>query len=470
MSRNTIIALGVFAVLGVAWFATREPEVSVGIHKFELAPLGVDAVTSVELGGATPVTLTKDNGVWMVAASANPGKKYAADENQVKALVQGIAELKAPDFVTDRAEKHAELEIDAAKGLTVKSGPSRDLIIGKASKNGGVYVRKAGGNDVFVSNGVLGSMVRRTLNDWRKKTVTTLKLEDLKKVTLGDLTIASDDGVTWKAEAGFPQGFRFDSGAARRLAGLVTNLNADGFTEEPLATTDKLITAEAKDGKKVVLSLGAKQADGMRPLRVEGDPQTYLVSTWVGDQFTTGLELLRDLRVAPFEPAKATKLTITSAGKKLVVATKEGDVWKLVEPKTPPAGLDLDLTQVQAFVSRLSSQRAIKLAPEGSDVKPVAASFEVVADGTTFTVSYAAPATATPTETFARASDGRVYVTSAVEKTQLEKGVENFKRLPPPPQNMGQVQGLDQLPPEIRAQIEAQLRAQQLGQGAPAGP
>lgn len=469
MSRNTLIALGVFVLLGVAWFATREPEVSVGMHKFELAPLGVDAVTNIEFTG---VSFSKDNGTWMVAATATPGKKYVADENQVKALVQAVADLKAPDFVTERTEKHAELEVDSAKGVTLKSGPSRDLILGKASKNGGVYVRKAGSNDVYVSNGPLGSFAKKPLNDWRKKSVATLRLEDVKKVTIGTLTISTDDGNVWKAEAGFPEGFRFDPAAARRFAGLVTNLNADGFTEEAVATTEALLTAEAKDGKKAVLSLGAKQPDGLRPLRVEGDPQTYLVSTWVGDQFTTGLELFRDLRVAPFDPSKATKLTITSGGKKLVVATRDlkENAWKLVEPKTPPAGLDLDLNQVQGFVSRLSAQRAIKLAPEGSDVKSAAASFEVIADdGKPFTVSYAAPGTATPQETFARATDGRVYVTSSAEKTQLEKGVENFKRLPPPPQNMGQMQGLDQLPPEIRAQIEAQLRAQQMGQG-PQGP
>jgi hypothetical protein len=60
--------------------------------------------------------------------------------------------------------------------------------------------------------------------------------------------------------------------------------------------------------------------------------------------------------------------------------------------------------------------------------------------------------------------DGLVYVTTATERQVFEKGVEVFKRPPPPPPQRGGMQGLDQLPPEIRAQIEAQLRSGQLGQ------
>jgi hypothetical protein len=449
----------------VIWVASREPQVSVGMHKFELAPLSAEAITEVQLGGTAPVVLTREGTAWKVAAASTPGVKFAADENLVKALLTAIADLKAPDFVTERAEKHAEAEVDAAKGFTIKAGPTRELIIGKPSKNGGVYVRKADSNEVYVTNGGLAGSARHTLSEWRLKTIPTFKAEELAKVSFGGFTMVHD-GTAWKPETALPKDFRFDAQAAQRLAGVLSTLVAQDFsegeTDEALLLTNATqFTLEAKDARKLTLTVGGKRPDGKRALRKEGDPQTYLLAVWTGDQLGTGLELLRDLRVLEFEPARATRLTITSGGKKTVVAAKEGEAWKLLEPKTLPAGFDLDVAQIPAFVSRLSSQRALRVAPPQTVVKPVT-TVEVVLEGNvTKTLGYAAPASEGALELFSRGSDGLAYVSAPVEKNALDRGVENFKRPPPPPANMGQMRGLDQLPPEIRAQIEAQLRQQQ---------
>ncbi|MFT3707123.1 MAG: DUF4340 domain-containing protein [Archangium sp.] len=463
MSRSTLIALGVFVALGVVYFVSREPQVSVGMHKFELAPLSAEAITEVQLGGATPVLLTKDTGSWKVAAAATPGVKYVADENTVKALLNALADLKAADFVTERAEKHAEAEVDAAKGFTIKAGPSRDLIIGKTSKSGGSYVRKASSNEVYVTSGGLGAAARHTLNEWRLKTITTFKQDELAKVTLGASGFTMvNDGAAWKPESALPKDFRFDAQAAMRLAGMLSTLAAQDFSDAAdVGEGASTITLEAKDARKMTLTFGAKRPDGMRPLRKEGDPQTYLLALWTGEQLGSGLELLRDNRVIEFEPAKANKLTITSGGKKTVVAVKEGEAWKLLEPKTLPAGFDLDVAQIGAFVSRLSSMRSLRLAPADTVVKVVTSVEVGLEGGVTKTLGYAAPATPDALELFSRGSDGLAYVSAPVERNALERGVENFKRPPPPPAGMGQMRGLESLPPEIRAQIEAQLKQQQ---------
>ncbi len=59
-------------------------------------------------------------------------------------------------------------------------------------------------------------------------------------------------------------------------------------------------------------------------------------------------------------------------------------------------------------------------------------------------------------ELVARGDDGLLYAVNAPDKARLEKGTELFKKMPPPQQ-----QGFEQLPPEIRAQLEQQLRQQQ---------
>jgi hypothetical protein len=261
MNRSTIIAVTTFVLLGVAYFATREPQVSVGVHKLTLSPVNAETLSTIELGGPTPLTLSKDNGSWFVSSA---GKKYVADEGSAKALADALANLKAPDFVTARAEKHAELEVDSAKGFTVKTA-GRDLVLGKSSKNGGNYVRVQGSDEVYVTNGGIGLQARRPLTDWRKKSIATFKTDELVKLTLPDLSISNEGGV-WKPTSELPKDFRFDVNVAQRFAGTVTNLNAQDFsegeTDEALGlAAPLLITVESKDGRKLTLRLGEKKPD-----------------------------------------------------------------------------------------------------------------------------------------------------------------------------------------------------------------
>jgi hypothetical protein len=63
-------------------------------------------------------------------------------------------------------------------------------------------------------------------------------------------------------------------------------------------------------------------------------------------------------------------------------------------------------------------------------------------------------------EVAVKGRDELVQLLPANQKSWLETGVELFKRPKMPPPGSGQIQGLDQLPPDVRAKLEAQLRAQ----------
>jgi hypothetical protein len=59
-------------------------------------------------------------------------------------------------------------------------------------------------------------------------------------------------------------------------------------------------------------------------------------------------------------------------------------------------------------------------------------------------------------------ADTFTYAISDSQRSRFDSGVEMFKKLPPPPPNMagGGMRGLESLPPDVRAKIEAQLRQQ----------
>jgi hypothetical protein len=495
MKRGTLIALGAFAVLLVLVLATHEPRVSVGVHKLELPKLDKAQVTALELTGARGATLRKEGEGWTVVDPGKPDAKYPADENLVTHVVEALGEVKNPDFVTDRAERLTEYELDDAKGLKLKvlqdGAPAVELVLGKAARNGGVYLRKAGSNDVFAHQGRLDWTVRKELKDWRKRQMVALKVEELSQLVLRSkegesVTLkAGDTPGEWSLAEGTqtPPGFRFSSQAAQQLAQQLASLSAQDFLEGEaaadsatgLAEAHDTLEAQLKDSKRVVLHLGqqpeAKEGSATVAARVEGDAQVYQLSPYVASQLRKRLGDFRDLSLFRFEPQKVTKLKLQAGGKSVLVV-KEGEGWKLAEPKKLPEGFEFEPSQVGMQLGWLQSLRGTRLVEgQSSDGQAGLASpavlVEVTVEGEpvqTLRLGKEAPGAANGgKELYARSSlDALTYAVSEGVRARLAQGVELFKRRPSPGfAGAGQMQGLESLPPDVRRQLEAQLRAGQ---------
>ncbi|MBZ4418465.1 DUF4340 domain-containing protein [Myxococcus sp. RHSTA-1-4] len=495
MKRGTLIALGAFAVLLVLVFATREPRVSVGVRKLESPKVEKARVTALELTGARSATLRKEAEGWKVMDPGKPDAKYAADEGLVTAVLDALGEVKHPDFVTDRAERLAEYELDDAKGLKLKvlqdGGPTVELVLGKTARNGGVYLREAGGNDVFAHRGRLDWTVRKEVKDWRKRQLVALKVEDL-----SELVVRSRDGesVTLKAGTGpgewslaegtpAPAGFRFSSQAAQQLAQQLSGLYAQDFLEGEaaadsatgLADAHDTVEARLKDGRKVVVHLGrepeAKDGAGAVAARVEGDAQVYQLPVYAASQLRKRLADFRDLGLFRFEPSKVTRLKLQAGGAPVVVV-KEGAEWKLSEPKKLPEGFEFEPSQVDAQLAWLKGLRGTRLVegqiPDGqAGLASPAALVEVSVEGEpvhTLRLGREVPGAASGgKELYARSSvDALTYAVGDGVRARLAEGVGLFKRRPRPSfAGAGGIQGLESLPPEVRQKLEAQLRAAQ---------
>jgi hypothetical protein len=495
MKKATLIALGAFAVLLVLVLATREQQVSVGVRKLELPKLDPAQVTALELTGARSITLRKEGTGWVVLDPSKPETKHKADEGLVKAALDALAEVKNPDFLSDRTEKLAEYELDDAKGLKLKAvqngGPAVELVLGKAARNGGAYVRKAGSNDVFTHQGRLGWSIRRELKDWRNHQILALKVEDITQLTLkakeGE-SVTLKKGTNpgeWSLAEGTPapEGFRFNAQTAQQLAQLLATLHAQDFLEGD-AASDALkgfmeahdsLEAQLKDGKKVVLHLGphpgTKESSAPVAVRVEGDAQVYQLPQFTASQFRKRLADFRDLSLFHFDSQKVSKLKIQAGGQTVAVA-KEGEGWKLVAPQKLPAGFEFEPSQVGLQLSWLQSLSGTRLiegpVPDGkAGLSSPAALVEVTVEGgpvQTLRLGKEAPAAEGSKELYARSTiDGLTYAVPERVRFRLEQGLELFKRPAPPPSfaGNGQMKGLESLPPEVRRQLEAQLQAAQ---------
>jgi hypothetical protein len=467
MKKPTIAALAVFAVLLVAYLATREKEVSVGVQRFEPVALSSSAIDAVTVTGANAAKLERGANGWTVADPAKPDAKFAADEGQVTQLLNALAELRAPDFVNDNPEKHAEYEVTTEKGTSVVAtggGKTLSFVLGKGSKSGGTYVRKPDAKAVFATPSPVGYLVKRNVTAWRKKAIATAPVAEVTRVDAARAdgsgwSIASTDGA-WTLASPAPAGFRFDANAAQRLVASLTTLSAKDFlSADGDFSKAHGFTLTKKDGATVKVTLSAtKRDDGSFALKVDGDAQQYLVDSWLAEQLDKPLEGLRDLSLLSFDPTKVTKLTLTAAGKKTVVA-KEGEAWKLVEPKTAPAGMEFDGAQVPVQLGRLKALRAAKFVEKAALGAP-STTIELVHDGKPVKLVFGAD-TGSSSEVYVKGNaDDLVYAIAGAEKQAWSDGTKLFNR-PPPPPDFGQMQGLEQLPPEIRRQLMEQLRNQQ---------
>lgn len=566
--KRTLFALGIFALLLAVVLLTREEQVNVGVAKLELPRLEKAKVTSIEVSGASAAKLIREGGGWVVVDVKRPEQKHAAEQLQVDSALDAIANFRAGELVTEKAERHAELEVDDAKGLKVKvaaeGGQHFELVFGKAAKNGGVYVRQPTGNAVWVTQSPLPWQMRKDVAGWRKRAFVNAKVEEVTRlsVTLDDgsaLALVQKDGA-WKLDETMkpPPDFRFDASAAQRLAQQLASLSAQDFAE-PSASEELLgltgphaiVEAATRDGRTLKLHLGripepdtsalasalqgqfdaldavgtkdgkltkeelAKIASdaskseevkraakklsddamlftrfdvglfagsakddalsandlaavvrtaGTVPAKLEGDGQIYLVPSYAATGLKKRLDDMRDLSLLSFDTAKATKLTIVASGKKTVVA-KEGGTWKLLEPKAP-SGYEFDPLQVAAQLDTLRNLRASRLAPEAKpqDMAKPSATVEVAVEGgSAQRLVLGAERTGSngSKELYVKGSiDGHIYAIDPWIRDRLATGHELFRKVAPPP-NIGSIKGLEQLPPEVRQKLEAQLKLPQ---------
>jgi hypothetical protein len=460
--KNTLIAVGVFAALLAVYFATRETgDVHVGVAKLELPKLDPAKVTMVELAGAETLTLKKDGAGWSVADASKAF--HPADESHVSAMLEGFKDLKAETLVTEKPEKHAELEVDDAKGLTLtatsEGAAPLTIVFGKAGKQGGAYLRAPKTNQVFLTNSRLPQDARHQAVWWRKRSIGPMRADQLASITVKQadgaaFTVEAKPDNTWALSTPPPAGYRFDATAALHLAGAVASLWATDFIDaapatDPFAAPHVTVEAKGKDGKTAMVHLGAAVEKGTA-VRFDGDPQLYVVAADQAKDVSKPLAELADTTLLAFDPAKAKQLVYSTGAKKTVVA-KDGATWKVVEPKTLPAGTDFDPNQVTTELNRLLRLRGE--AP--AEVKGKAATtVEIAFDGAPVQKLEVGAGWAKGT------ADARAYTLGATDLAKLEKPLDLFKRPPAPPAGPPQQLRLEDLPPDIRAKIEAQLKQQ----------
>lgn len=519
MNKNStpFIVGAVFVIMAAAWFATRDSQPKVGVKTLSIPAVAKDDITKItitvpgkekkpegapdtgpvlsEREPSQTVVLEKDGAGFVVSAQGG-ADRFAVDETQLTSLLDAVAELAPGDRIANDKSKLKDFEIDDEQALRIQveatGKPGIDLLFGRAAKSGGTTVRKQGASDVFVAKGRLGSLAKKDLKAWRKKTIVDSKADALQSVAIEvpgaePLVLTSStepvaeakEGetppppkTTWSVSqpATLPAGFRLDATALSRVASSFASLRAvdfaDGMSDEAagLSGPHTSITGTLKSGEKITLHLGKVDEQKRHVVRKEGDKQLYLVAEYGAKNVVKSLDDFRDMTLFSAGADDVVSATFSGGGARVVVK-KDGGVWTVQEPKKAPPELDVgQIAQVVQSALRLRATRYL------GDTKPAGSGPVVtlaLGGGKTQSLRFFGPVEEGSNDVVAIGADGAAYAISSYQKGRYDKPVELFKKPPAPPPGMGGggggISGLESLPPDVRKKLEASLKAQGMG-------
>jgi hypothetical protein len=382
-----------FALMaGIALFVLRRPEegeraAAQARPVAALGPGGLDELEVVVARKAARTTVRSIDGKFWVMAPV----EYPANQDGARAAFEALERLSFSSLVTDRQARHAELEVDDAKGAHViarkRGRPLLELVVGKTIEaEHTTMVRLAGSNDVWQVQGELHDVFDKSTDDWRDRRIAPFEGRNAEKIEVttpdGSRIVMRKTGqgsgprVPWEVvEASFDVG-KLDSVMANHLVESMSSLTAAGFADganlrdtglEPPAVT---VTVHVTGGETDTLLVG--KSDGKHHVFVKNPalPQIFLAHDFDIDRAGRRPIQFRDRTLCDINDGDIVAYSVTDGADSYAVAKRDG-AWRA----TAPAGFVADPDKVTplATVFRGWVAPEIAEAPPADAMQPLRA-------------------------------------------------------------------------------------------------
>lgn len=242
---------GLIVVYAVAALASRGPDNEAAIEDSALAGT-LQAVREVELEGVRIIAL--DDTIRLeLAENRWTVNGYTADSSAVADLQAAVRAARIRHLAATNPTNHGPLGVGEGSArvleLTPTDGEPIRLLIGEAGPSSpSAYVRLPTSDDVYLVDGGLHNPTRRTLDDWRDRTIVRVDTAAVVRIAVtrdGDSYTLERDSAGWR----FAQGDAADAPQAGESAstGLVdaqtvgdmlaelADMQAEGFAESGAA-------------------------------------------------------------------------------------------------------------------------------------------------------------------------------------------------------------------------------------------
>lgn len=485
MSKKTIVAIIACAGLWIiAGAGMREGER--GITRIDFSAVDADSIDSIEISGANSAALVKQDDKWTIG-----GKR--ADGGAAKRLAEAIPKMSSSLVITSSSERYEDLEVGEEKGVAVKAMAKgtvvAEFVVGKSSR-GGSHVRI--GDDVYSVSGVFPGTFNRDSGGWRDKKLYEIKLDDVSQVSVslagktGYTLVKEGDAWQLQDKTILPEGFRFDSAAAKRMASSLVSLRVRDFVaEDPGADKTGLsagydsISFTGKDGTQTI-QLGKMDSETKAIyVRQKESGELASLNEYTVKSLRKEVTDLRDLSLMDFDDKTIVKLEVR-AGTDLVVFEKQGEgeaekKWAITSAQpTAPEGFELGPNMVSQRLASFKRSKALGVSAAASSIGKASGSITATdTEGNEMRLSLGAGLKHDNRDAVLVQGniDSAVYVLAKSTGDSLIRLVDSFKKPTAPPPGMGGMGGmgglgnldpkqLQGLPPELRKQLEQQMQQQ----------
>lgn len=307
--RLAIASVLLVALVGVTVVTMNKREEDVkapAATTVELPKVDTDAVDTLEVAAPKKpkVKLVKGADGWRVAEPVDA----AADQKVVQAAVDKLAELEVTGVAATNDKNYELLEVTPEKAAHVvaKKGDEvlADLYVGRY-RSGSTMVRKEGDVPVVSVKGSIRYAFMKEVREWRDREVAKVEADQVTELELvnkkGSFRFVKE-GDEWKQAPGEKAIEDFDGSKVGSIVGSAASLRAVDFADEDVTAEEAEVGPDAKRtatltvaggdagvGEQIVYRIGRKKSGNYYLMR-DGNDTIYLVSSWIADRLTSGVD------------------------------------------------------------------------------------------------------------------------------------------------------------------------------------
>lgn len=473
MSKSTLIAAVVFAALLAAVIFSLNEKPERGIERISFATVPPSEITRITATGKNTYEIERAEDGWRLA-DGRPANGSSVDQ-----LVASIPNIESSSVVTQNPERFAELEVDDEGGTLFRAFVGDELVaeftVGTGAR-GGAHIRKD--DVVYLARNVRESTFRRDANLWTEKKVFDVPPQSVQRIDVvlheGPQYALINGEAGWSLEdpSRLPEGFRFDPQQAATLGRTLAGLRAKEILPDPVEEATTGFESEADvltmtvDGEEpLTLRLGKDAGDTSVYARASGTRFDLTVPAHIATALRKKPTDFRDLALMEMDPKRIVRLEIQSGENELVFErTSVDDAWRLAHAtEETPEDFELDPAKVDSRLAALAYTRATGVA--ASDVRagldtPSATLRATDVDGETAALVFGADTErdGLPGVAARGNADQATYIAPSYARTNLTGGLETFRKTTAPPHPPAlDAAALQDLPPEVRAQLLRQM-------------
>ncbi len=290
MKKSNWYLLGIILVLLLVVYINNRQESTTEKSKVKTSFIGLDSLQidrlELKTSDQTDLVLVKDAGQWYISEPI----RYPANRPVIDDMLGKIGGFTIENTISQQLETHPSFGLDSLSGFDVRifqnGKMAGEMVIGKVDNDWShTYVKEKDQKEVYLLNGNIGYVFRRSLRDWRDKTILKLDQEQVKQITIQqidqpELIFQKNDSL-WQVESNSRKAQAKSTIMAQILSSLSNLLTAD-FADDTLQLSfdspQLTLSAEMTNGEKqTLIGIPADTTANRYYLKNTQNPQIFIV-------------------------------------------------------------------------------------------------------------------------------------------------------------------------------------------------